>query len=53
VTRLASTLPEVEMLAVVPDAGSVPVISAPTGAPPAPVSWILDRRQGWPRGSPG
>ena len=41
VTALASTLPDVEMFAVVPDAGSVPVISAPTVAPAAPVSWIL------------
>src|SRR5437764_7315355 len=41
VTRLASTFPDVEMFAVVPDAGSVPVIFAPTVAPAAPVSWIL------------
>src|SRR6185312_5220769 len=41
VTALASTFPDVEMFAVVPDAGSVPVISAPTVAPAAPVSWIL------------
>jgi hypothetical protein len=41
VTRLASTLPDVEMFAVVPDAGNVPVISEPTAAPAAPVSWIL------------
>jgi hypothetical protein len=41
VTALASTLPDVLMFAVVPEAGSVPVISEPTAAPPEPVSWIL------------
>jgi hypothetical protein len=41
VTRLASGVPDVEMFAVVPDAGSVPVISEPIAAPAAPVSWIL------------
>jgi hypothetical protein len=41
VTALASTFPDVEMFAVVPEAGSVPVISEPTAAPPVPVSWIL------------
>jgi hypothetical protein len=41
VTALASTFPEVAIVAVVPEAGSVPVISAPTAAPAAPVSWIL------------
>jgi hypothetical protein len=41
VTRLASTEPEVAIFAVVPEAGSVPVISGPTDAPLRPVSRIL------------
>jgi hypothetical protein len=41
VTRLAFVVPEVAMLAVVPDAGSVPDISEPTATLVAPVSWIL------------
>ena len=40
-TRLASGLPDVAIVAVVPDAGSVPDIAEPTVAPAAPVSWML------------
>ena len=41
VTRLASGVPDVATVVLVPLAGSVPLISEPTATPEAPVSWIL------------